>query len=114
MAVAAVDSNLQIASFSSGGINDNGGEVNIAGPGVDVLSSVPMPQRYRRLSGTSMATPHVAGIAALYAQSDPSLRGQALWDVLRRTAVDIGLPMRDAGAGLAQCPLGQGAPEPPP
>lgn len=108
MAVGAVDSNLQIASFSSGGINDNGGEVNIAGPGVDVLSSVPMPQRYRRLSGTSMATPHVAGIAALYAQSDASLRGQALWDVLRRTALDIGLPMRDAGAGLAQSPLGQG------
>ena len=105
MAVAAVDSEMKVADFSCGGINDNGGEVNICAPGVDVLSSVPMPRRYNRLSGTSMATPHVAGIAALLAQSDPSLRGQALWDALRRTALDIGLPITDGGAGLAQAPM---------
>lgn len=104
MAVAAVDSQMNVADFSCGGINPNGGEVNICAPGVDVFSSYPLPMRYRRLSGTSMATPHVAGVAALLAQSDPTLRGQALWDVLRRTALDIGLPIADGGAGLVQAP----------
>lgn len=104
MAVAAIDAEMRIADFSCGGLNEPGGEVNIAGPGVDVFSSVPLPQRYRRLQGTSMATPHVAGVAALLAQSDPALRGQALWEALRRTALDIGLPIRDGGAGLVQAP----------
>ena len=104
MAVAAVDNNMQIANFSCGGINDNGGEVNIAGPGVDVFSSFPLPERYKRLAGTSMATPHVAGVAAMLAESDANLRGQLLWDALRRTALDIGLPIRDGGAGLVQAP----------
>lgn len=104
MAVAAVDAEMRIADFSSGGLNEDGGEVNIAGPGVDVFSSFPLPQRYRRLQGTSMATPHVAGVAALLAQSDPALRGRALWEALRRGALDVGLPIRDAGAGLVQAP----------
>lgn len=105
MAVGAIDSDMQVANFSCGGINDNGGEVNICAPGVDVFSSVPLPRRYDRFSGTSMATPHVAGIAAQLAHSDATLRGHALWDALRRTALDIGLPVSDGGAGLAQSPL---------
>lgn len=107
MAVGAVDSAMDVASFSCGGINGNGGEVNICAPGVNVLSSVPMPRRYMRLPGTSMATPHVAGVAALLAQSNPDLRGRALWDALRQTAKDIGLQMRDGGAGLVQAPAGR-------
>jgi subtilisin family serine protease len=104
MAVAAVDSDLQVASFSNGGINPRGGGVDIAGPGVSVFSSFPMPERYKRLMGTSMATPHVAGVAALWAQSDPGLRGQTLWRALERSALEIGLPKRDVGAGLVQAP----------
>ena len=103
-AVAAVDSDMKIANFSCGEINPTGGEVNIAGPGVDIFSSFPMPERYKRLRGTSMATPHVAGAAALWAQSDANLRGQALWDVLIRSAKNIGLDRRDVGAGLVQAP----------
>jgi hypothetical protein len=104
MAVAAVDAKMKVANFSCGGINPAGGEVNIAGPGVDVLSAVPMPRKYDRFSGTSMATPHVAGIAALLAQSDKNLRGKALWTALETGARNIGHPARDVGAGLVIAP----------
>lgn len=102
MAVGAVDENFRIANFSNRAINANGGEVNIVGPGVNVYSSFPMPTRYRRLSGTSMATPHVSGIAALYAQSSPLLRGAALWLRLQSTARMLAIPVVDEGRGLVQ------------
>jgi subtilisin family serine protease len=104
MAVAAVDSNLQRASFSCIGINPNGGEVNIAGPGVAVYSSTKMPARYASWAGTSMATPHVAGCAALWAQYT-GLRGKPLWNRLTNAARNIGLPAQQVGAGLVQAPV---------
>jgi subtilisin len=104
MAVAALDQVLDVAEFSSGGVNPGGGEVNIAAPGVGILSAAPRPELYRTLRGTSMACPHVAGLAALLAQSDASLRGQALWDRMMATARALPLDARDVGAGLAQAP----------
>lgn len=103
MAVAAVDQNLQRASFSCRGVNPNGGEVNIAAPGVSVFSSTKMPGRYAVLNGTSMATPHVAGIAAMWSQST-GLRGMALWNKLISTARAIGQPAQHVGRGLVQAP----------
>jgi subtilisin family serine protease len=103
MAVAAVDPRLKVAVFSCGAINPGGGEVNVSGPGVSVYSSFPRPQLSKVLQGTSMACPHVAGLAALWAQSDPSLRGQKLWDALVNSCRNIG-PASDFGAGLARAP----------
>lgn len=104
LAVAAIDKNLRIASFSNGGVNPDGGGVDIAAPGVDIRSSVPRNKLYKEMNGTSMATPHVAGIAALYAESDASLRGQALWMALISRARRLDLPSRDVGMGLVQAP----------
>lgn len=101
MAVAALDSELGIANFSNRGLNPEGGQVDIAAPGVEVYSSWPMPTQYKTISGTSMATPHVAGIAALYAEAT-GLRGQELWNHLTQTARSLSLDSDDVGSGLVQ------------
>ncbi|MFB2978396.1 S8 family serine peptidase [Microseira sp. BLCC-F43] len=103
MAVAAIDSQMQIAWFSNRGINPDGGQIDIAGPGVAVRSSWLMPMQYNTISGTSMATPHVAGIAALHAQAT-GLKGQELWNLLVRTARRLPLPSEDVGVGIVQAP----------
>jgi subtilisin family serine protease len=104
MAVAAVDSDMQIAYFSNRGLQEDGGKVDIAGPGVSVHSTVPMPSRYGRLSGTSMATPHVSGIAALFAEANPHATARELWTLLITNVQRLPLEPNDVGAGLAQAP----------
>jgi subtilisin family serine protease len=106
MAVAAVDSGLQIARFSARSSKNTGtgGIVNIAAPGVRVFSSVPVSAgKHAFFDGTSMATPHVAGIAALWAEAT-GLRGSALWSRVLQAAHPLSLPSADAGSGLAQAP----------
>ncbi len=67
ISVAAVDRNGELASFSNFGHRS----VDIAAPGVDILSCAANNQ-FKLLSGTSMATPHVAGSAALIKSMYPS------------------------------------------
>jgi subtilisin family serine protease len=98
MSVASLDQNLSPSSFS------NFGKVEIAAPGRDVFSSVPRPTRYGIKSGTSMATPHVAGCAALWAETSPSLRGMNLWNKLLATAQPLPFPASRVGKGLVQAP----------
>lgn len=102
MAVGAVDVQERIANFSCGTMDDIG-KVDLVGPGVDVYSSWPMPTRYRRISGTSMATPHVAGVAALIAGAQQALPDQ-VWVRLTQIARRLNLPSTDVGAGLVQAP----------
>lgn len=100
-AVAAVDSRMQIARFSARSLPGRGGQVDLAGPGVDVYSSWPMPQRYRIISGTSMATPHASGVAALLAEVSGH-RGLQLWATLTKESRRLLLPSVDVGSGLVQ------------
>ena len=68
ISVAATDDTDRLASFSNFGASS----VDLAAPGVDILSTLP-GNRYGRYSGTSMATPHVAGVAALIKSQQPGL-----------------------------------------
>jgi subtilisin len=104
LAVGALDESLRVASFSNGEHFPPHGAVNLAGPGVNIHSSFPRPILYRRSNGTSMATPHVAGIAALWAEANALFRGVALGRQLLHSARRLPLPPRDVGAGLVQAP----------
>ncbi len=104
LSVAAVDQGLAVAPFSNGGSSPAGGQVDIAAPGVDVYSMITMPTRYGEKSGTSMATPHVAGVAALLAQANPGASADELAKLLTEGASPLEAPPEDVGAGLVQAP----------
>jgi subtilisin family serine protease len=110
LAIGALTRTLAVALFSNGGqSNPANGVINLAAPGDAVVSSWPrlMPIPGTRtgmniLSGTSMAAPHVTGLAALYSQSIGGLGGQPLWQALNRGRIRalVGIPARDVGRGL--------------
>ena len=84
IAVSATDKNDNLASFSN-----FGDWIELAAPGVDIFSTIP-DDTYAYMSGTSMAAPFVAGVAALAWSVYPELTRDELRDHLHVTADDLG------------------------
>ncbi|HST23347.1 MAG TPA: S8 family peptidase [Blastocatellia bacterium] len=82
ISVAAIDSGDNLAGFSNFGHSS----VTVAAPGVGIWSTVPDVREYAPISGTSMASPHVAGIVALMLSNKPSLTPKQVRDIIVSTA----------------------------
>ncbi|MFL6074797.1 MAG: S8 family serine peptidase [Mycobacteriales bacterium] len=109
LTVAAVDKSDHLASFSSRGprITDYALKPDIAAPGVNITAARAagtalgpvVDTYYTTISGTSMATPHVAGAAAILAEEHPDWRADQLRAALAGTAKDDGYTAYQQGAG---------------
>ncbi len=93
LAVGATDSNDEIANFSSRGPADwkigSFIKPDVSAPGVGIVSAKP-GGKYKKMSGTSMATPHVAGLAALVYQVNPNITVENAKKVIAAGAKDLG------------------------
>ncbi|MFE2494385.1 S8 family peptidase [Streptomyces scopuliridis] len=111
LTVGAVDRNDEIADFSSVGPTADGSlKPDITAPGVDIVAAKaaqgqigdPAADGYVSMSGTSMATPHVAGAAAILAQEHPDWTGQRIKQTLTASAKPgAGLTAHQQGTGRA-------------
>jgi len=101
IAVGAVDSNDNLASFSSYGF-----EQELVAPGVDI-NSTSLNNQYFISSGTSLAAPHVAGVASLIKSFNKSLTNEQIRAKLRNDALDLGTIGKDDlyGYGMVQVML---------
>lgn len=103
LAVGAIDEGLNVANFSNRAVNPSG-LVDFVAPGVGIHSAWVMPTRYRTLSGTSMATPHVAGIIALLWEKYPTATPMEIEKKLRETSKQLPIAAEDVGVGLCMAP----------
>lgn len=85
IAVSAIDEELNKAAFSN--TVDNL-EYAIAAPGVNIMSTMP-DNKYKALSGTSMACPHVAGLAAVLKSLNPKFTHKQIIDILVKSGKEL-------------------------
>lgn len=105
--VGASDKGDFVAGFSSRGPLGGSWAIkpDILAPGVSIRSTVPLvgqlgwPSRYRLLSGTSVATPHIAGSAVLIKQLHPDWTPAMIQASLMNTARNLGVSVFAQGAG---------------
>ncbi|WP_165452771.1 S8 family serine peptidase [Paenibacillus thalictri] len=93
LAVGAVDQNNKLAYFSN-----TGREIDLVAPGVNV-KSLYLNNEFTSLSGTSMAVPHVAGVAALIKKEHTQFSNEDLTSIIKKTATRLGEPQK-YGKGL--------------
>ncbi|MHA1264317.1 MAG: S8 family peptidase [Candidatus Helarchaeota archaeon] len=111
--VGASDDNDNIAWFSSRGpTKDNRVKPDILLPGVNIIAArakntsmgTIIDEYYTQASGTSMATPHCAGVAALLKSKYPDLTPQEVKDLLMATAIDLEMDPNTQGHGRVDVP----------
>jgi subtilisin family serine protease len=110
LTVGAVDGGDSVAWFSSRGprAGDRAVKPDVVAPGVGIVAARaagtslgnPVDDRYTSLDGTSMATPHVAGVAAILKQEHPDWDGEQIKEVITGSAVAVaGATALDVGTG---------------
>ncbi|MFC8803792.1 S8 family serine peptidase [Streptomyces anthocyanicus] len=115
LTVGAVDSADQAAWFTSAGprYGDNALKPDLSAPGVGILAARSRLAEgsgdYTSMDGTSMATPHIAGVAALLAEEHPDWSGARLKDALMSTSKELDVSAYQLGAGRVSVPAAVGA-----
>ena len=110
--VLTVGSTVKTAPFGMSSFSSRGYQVDVSAPGSSITAArskladytpatglgaaAPF---YAAISGTSMATPHVAGVIALLLQANPRLTNAQLNEVVERTTTDLGDPGKDSSYG---------------
>lgn len=90
----------EVSEFSSRGSTADGrAKPDVVAPGEEITSTYIGSQEYETLSGTSMATPHVAGAAALLLAENPDLTPSEIKNVTKSTATDLGFSQNTQGSG---------------
>ncbi|MEU0230763.1 MULTISPECIES: S8 family serine peptidase [unclassified Streptomyces] len=110
LTIGAVDSDDRAAHFTSQGPRhgDQALKPDLSAPGVDILAArsrlTSGSGLYTAMSGTSMATPHVAGVAALLAERHPDWTGARLKDALMSSSKPLDATAYALGAGRVDVP----------